>query len=79
MTFLASDQAKSHASLFEGPTDIDFRRILWYINSIPYWGIPGNLKTLALGEGLALVIPKGESIMPMKKPVRLLGMVFQID
>jgi hypothetical protein len=30
-------------------------------------------------KGLALVIPKGDIIMPMKKPVRLLGVVFQID
>jgi hypothetical protein len=28
---------------------------------------------------LALVLPKGELMKPMKKPVRLLGMVFQID
>jgi hypothetical protein len=31
------------------------------------------------GEGLALVIPKGDFMKPMKKPIRLFGMVFQID
>jgi hypothetical protein len=39
----------------------------------------GSKETLAQGEGLALVILKGDFMKPMKKPVRLLGMVFQID
>jgi hypothetical protein len=47
--------------------------------SVPYGTFQGNKKTLALGEGLALVIPKGELMGPMKKPIRLLGVVFQID
>jgi len=32
-----------------------------------------------MAKGLALVIPKGGPMKPMKKPIRLLGMVFQID
>ncbi len=39
----------------------------------------GSEETLAQGEGLALVIPKGDFMSPMKKPIRLFGMVFQID
>ena len=64
---------------FKGSVGIDFRDILWYINTIPTREYQGTQKTLALGEGLALVIAKGDFMLPMKKPIRLMGVVFQID
>jgi hypothetical protein len=41
--------------------------------------IQGTKQTLALGERPRIGNPKGETMKPMKKPIRLLGMVFQID
>ena len=41
--------------------------------------VQGSKDTLAQGGYPALVNPKGDIMKPMKKPVRLLGMVFQID
>jgi hypothetical protein len=39
----------------------------------------GSKETLAQGGYPALVNSERRHVMPMKKPVRLLGMVFQID
>jgi hypothetical protein len=39
----------------------------------------GTKQTLAPGERPHIGHPKGEVMKPMKKPIRLLGMVFQID
>jgi hypothetical protein len=67
------------AFFFEAAGYIDFQGLLWYAYNIPKREYQGSKETLALGEGLALVIPKGDFMMPMKKPIRLMGVVFQID
>ncbi len=80
LIFVASSLRKvDNASLFKVPFSIDFHDILWYINSIPPNGNPGRKETLALGEGPYIGASERRSKMPMKKPIRLLGMVFQID
>ena len=68
-----------NAFLFEVASSIDFHDILWYIDSIPPMGIQGSKETLASGEGPYIGASERRSNMPMKKPIRLLGMVFQID
>jgi hypothetical protein len=68
-----------NAFLFEVPFSIDFHDILWYIDSIPPNGNPGRKETLASGEGPYIGASERRINMPMKKPIRLLGMVFQID
>jgi hypothetical protein len=58
---------------------IDFHDILWYIVSIPLREYQGSKETLASGEGPYIGASERRLNMPMKKPIRLLGMVFQID
>ena len=58
---------------------LDFNETSWYDLIVPERGTPRETKRpWHLARGLALVFRK-ENIMPMKKPIRLLGMVFQID
>ncbi len=41
--------------------------------------IPGNTETLAQGVRLCIGTTEGGPMIILKKPIRLLGMVFQID
>jgi hypothetical protein len=45
----------------------------------PVGELQGSEDTLAPGERPRIGNPKGDLMKPMKKPIRLLGMVFQID
>jgi len=58
---------------------LDFHAAAWYAWNVPEREPQGSKDTLAPGERPRIGNPKGDLMKPMKKPIRLLGMVFQID
>ena len=69
----------ANTSLFEVAATLTFTTNYGRIEYIPVREFQGSKETLALGEGPYIGASERRINMPMKKPIRLLGMVFQID
>ena len=71
----------SNTFLFEVSLTLTFLADYDILVSVPErnTSLQGNTETLAQGDRPCIGNPKGEIMKPMKKPIRLLGMVFQID
>src|SRR5437870_2948733 len=75
-------QTDSNASLFEVKLDLTFMIQYGILISVPMRNTQYSREAKRpwhRAKALHWYNPEGELMQPMKKPVRLLGMVFQID